>query len=63
MVTQTRSPSLSGKEGILEQFKVHSQFTGDPGELWVHSDLPRVPKKETVVELRVGPGSSLASLV
>lgn len=47
----------------LGQSKVQSHFTGDTVEVWMHSDLPRVLRKEKqLVELGVGPRSSLTSL-
>lgn len=49
MVTQAQVLSLSGKEGILGQSKAQSHFTGDAVEVWMHSDLPRVLRKETAV--------------
>lgn len=59
--TQTQVPRLNGKMGFLGPIKVHSQFTSDAVEIWVHSDLPRGPRKKTVAELGVGPWSSLTS--
>lgn len=47
MVTQAQVLSLSGKVGILGQSKIQSHFTGEAVEVWMHSDLPRVLKKET----------------
>lgn len=35
--TQTQVPRLNGKTGFLGPIKVHSQFTSDAVEIWVHS--------------------------
>lgn len=58
VVTQTQVPYLNGKVVLLGQAKDHSQFTSDAAEAWVHGDLPRGLRKETVARLGVGPWSS-----
>lgn len=58
VVTQTQVPYLSGKVVLLGQAKDHSGFTSDAVEVWVHSDLPRDLRRETVAKLGVGPWSS-----
>lgn len=58
VVTQTQVPYLSGKVVLLGQAKDHSQFTSDAAEVWVHGDVPRGLRRETVARLGVGPWSS-----
>ena len=58
MVTQTQVPYLSGKVVLLDRAKDHFQFTSDAVEVWVHGDLPRGLRRETVAKLGVGPWSS-----
>ena len=58
MVAQTQVPYLSGKVVLLDRAKDHFQFTSDAVEVWVHGDLPRGLRRETVAKLGVGPWSS-----
>ena len=58
MVAQTQVPYLSGKVVLLDRAKDHFQFTSDAVQVWVHGDLPRGLRRETVAKLGVGPWSS-----